>query len=106
MEVFVVFSAIYSFADKLVINLLFVCLIKITRNFGLSASLRNLPGPSLIIPEQYIVKQSLSFLLASSMKSLLNQRAFCGIYLIVFLEQAVSQIFRTLGKGTVAGKIL
>ena len=102
MEVFVVFSAIYSFADKLVINLLFVCLIKITRNFGLSASLQNLPGPSLIIP----VKQSLSFLLASSMKSLLNQRAFCGIYLIVFLEQAVSQIFRTLGKGTVAGKIL
>ena len=43
--------------------------------------------------------------MASSIKSLLSQRAFCRIYLIVFLEQAVSKIFQTLGKETVAGKI-
>ena len=72
----------------------------------MSATVRNLPGPSLFIPEQSNVKQSLSSLLASSIKSLLSQRVFWGIYLIVFLEQAVSKIFQTLGKGTVAGKIL
>ena len=70
----------------------------------MSASVRNLPGPSLFISEQSIVKQSLLSLLASSVKSLLSQSAFCRIYLIVFLEQAVSKIFQTLGKGT--GKIL
>ena len=64
----------------------------------MSASVRNLPGLSLFIPEQSIVKQSLSFLLASSIKSLLSQRAFCGIYLIVFLEEAVSKTLQTLGK--------
>ena len=64
----------------------------------MSASVRNLPGLSLFIPEQSIVKQSLSFLLASSIKSLLSQGAFCGIYLIVFLEEADSKTLRTLGK--------
>ena len=74
-------------------------------NSRLSACVRNLPGLSLFIPEQSIVKWSLSFLLASSIKRLLSQRAFCGIHLIVFLEQAVFKIFRGLGKGNVAGKI-
>ena len=58
-----------------------------------------------IYPEQTTVKQSLSFLIASSIKSLLSQRAFCRIYLIVFQEQAVSKIFQTLDKRTVTGKI-
>ena len=72
----------------------------------MSASVRNLLGPSLLIPEQSIVKQNLLFISASSIKSLWNQIAFCRIYLIVFLEQAVSKVFQTLGKGTVSEKIL
>ena len=62
---------------------------------------------SLFTPDDSIVKdQILLFVFAKSKKSLLSQKAFCGIYFFDFLEQAPSKILLTLFIGTDSGKIL
>ena len=58
------------------------------------------------MPDESIVRQIKSFVFAKSKKSLLSQKAFCGIYFFVFLEQTPSKIFLTLFTGTEIGKIL
>ena len=63
-------------------------------------------GPSLFIPEQSKVRQTLSSLFANSIKGLLIQSADYGMYFHVFLMQTPSKIFRTLANETLAGKIL
>ena len=72
----------------------------------MSAFVLNLPGPSLFLFEQSKVRQTLSFLLASSIKSLLIHKEDCGMYLLVFLIQLNSNIFFTELIGTDAGKML
>ena len=72
----------------------------------MSAFAINLPSPSLFTPDESIIRQILSFVFARSKESLLSQKAFCGIYFFVFLEQAPSKIFLTLFTGTEIGKIL
>ena len=72
----------------------------------MSAFVLNLAGPSLFIFEQSNVKQTLSFLLASSIKSLLIHKEDCGMHLTDFLIQLNSKIFFTELIGTDAGNML
>ena len=72
----------------------------------MSAIVLNLPGPSLFTPDESIVKHILSFVFATSKKSLLSPKAFSNVYYFDFLEQAPSKIFLMLFIVTDAGKIL
>ena len=53
-----------------------------------------------------MIRQTFSFKLARSMKSLFNQMDFYGIYFADFLLQLTSSIYFIELKGTEAGKIL
>ena len=107
MKIIFVFIVIYSLADKLIINLFVVFWIKMANLKLRIVSLCSKSARSVFIyTRRSIVKQILPFIFARSKKSLLSQKAFCGIYFFVFLEQAPSRIFLTLFIGTEAGKIL
>ena len=107
MKIIFVFIVIYSLTDKLVINLLVVFWIKIANlKFRILSLCSKSTSPALFTPDESIVRQILSFVFARSKKSLLSQKAYCGIYYFVFLERAPSKIFLTLFIGTEVGKIL
>ena len=107
MKIIFRFWIFYTFADKLVINLFIIVWIKIPKLTIRIISFRSKSTRTVfILLEQSKVRQTLSFLLASSIKSLLIHKDAWGIYLLVFLIQTPSRIFLTMLSETLAGKIL
>ena len=100
------FALIYSFANKLVINLFIISNIIITSlKISFISFCPYLPGPSVLMLEQSKVRQTPSFLFVNSIKSPLIQSTDNGIYFLVSLIQTPSRIFRTLADETLTGKI-
>ena len=88
----VCFALIYTLINKLIISNIKITNLKI---WFVCFGSKSVPGQSILMSEKSKTRQTLSFLLVNSVKSLLIQSADGGIYFLVFLMQTLSKILLT-----------